>query len=280
MVSQKLKMHPLSFTPDHNVQFSYMRFSEADDTSFRHDTNNSVFDTGFQRNSKNQTDSSKRGRPRADVVTSLILRGSASKGKIRCDVCSRIFPREKSLQAHMRTHTGERPYACDFPGCDKAFCQSGQLKTHQRLHTGEKPFACSDEGCSSRFTHANRHCNEHPYAGLRRVKTEVTGPERYWDYADHSSISQWLLKQSELKLTKTKKKKPRSMKRKHSTDCLVETSDDDDVSSSISSQTSHCDTAQADDVMKAQITSADQDQRDKWIGALALIELSSGFSFQ
>lgn len=35
--------------------------------------------------------------------------------------------------------TGERPYACDYPGCTRAFTQSGQLKTHQRLHTGKRP---------------------------------------------------------------------------------------------------------------------------------------------
>lgn len=34
--------------------------------------------------------------------------------------------------------TGERPYACDYPGCTRAFTQSGQLKTHQRLHTGKR----------------------------------------------------------------------------------------------------------------------------------------------
>ncbi|GCC28678.1 hypothetical protein chiPu_0007110 [Chiloscyllium punctatum] len=63
---------------------------------------------------------------------------------------------------------GERPYVCDYPSCGRAFVQSGQLKTHQRLHTGEKPFICSELGCVSKFTHANRHCAKHPYARLRR----------------------------------------------------------------------------------------------------------------
>lgn len=49
----------------------------------------------------------RRGRPRADVVNSLIYQGSMSNCSIRCEVCNRVFPREKSLQAHMRTHTGK-----------------------------------------------------------------------------------------------------------------------------------------------------------------------------
>lgn len=91
-------------------------------------------------------DQSKRGRPRADLINHLMWEGSSSPSEIKCKVCHRVFPREKSLQAHLRTHTGERPYACDYPGCSKAFTQSGQLKTHQRLHAGEKPFACSAPG--------------------------------------------------------------------------------------------------------------------------------------
>ncbi|KAH7935670.1 hypothetical protein HPB52_011751 [Rhipicephalus sanguineus] len=89
-------------------------------------------------------DGQRRGRPRLDTITSLIREGSSSPSNIKCKVCNRVFPRDKSLQAHMRTHTGEKPYVCDFPGCKRAFAQSGQLKTHQRLHTGEKPFVCSE----------------------------------------------------------------------------------------------------------------------------------------
>lgn len=113
--------------------------------------------------------STKRGRPRLEEITGLILSGSTSPSAIKCEVCNRVFPREKSLQAHMRTHTGERPYKCDFSDCGRAFAQSGQLRTHQRLHTGEKPFICAQNGCSNRFTHANRRCGLHPRSGVRRI---------------------------------------------------------------------------------------------------------------
>lgn len=49
---------------------------------------------------------SRRGRPRADVINSLIIEGAQSPSSIKCHICNRVFPREKSLQAHLRTHTG------------------------------------------------------------------------------------------------------------------------------------------------------------------------------
>ncbi|KAL7297993.1 hypothetical protein TKK_0009003 [Trichogramma kaykai] len=138
-----------------------------------------------------RNDSHRRGRPRADALTHLMMQGSTSPSSIKCAYCNRVFPREKSLQAHLRTHTGERPYTCDYPGCTKAFTQSGQLKTHQRLHTGEKPFVCTHEGCVMRFTHANRHCPDHPYATLTRSDDFVLKPVSGNTEIPHE-VTRWL----------------------------------------------------------------------------------------
>jgi len=143
--------------------------------------------------SKDLQNSGKRGRPRADVVTSLIMEGNASSNAIKCHICSRVFPREKSLQAHLRTHTGERPYTCDYPSCSRAFTQSGQLKTHQRLHAGEKPFVCSGDGCNNRYTHANRTCPEHPYAKPKRT-TEIFLQPIISASEDQDEVFGWLQK--------------------------------------------------------------------------------------
>jgi uncharacterized Zn-finger protein len=95
----------------------------------------------------------KRGRPKLETITNLIETSDELIGQstIKCNICKRTFPREKSLQAHIRIHTGERPYICDFPECGRRFAQSGQLRTHQRLHTGEKPFVCNFEGKGLQF---------------------------------------------------------------------------------------------------------------------------------
>lgn len=48
----------------------------------------------------------RRGRPRSEALTNLMIEGSTSPSAIKCGFCNRVFPREKSLQAHLRTHTG------------------------------------------------------------------------------------------------------------------------------------------------------------------------------
>ncbi|XP_037526579.1 zinc finger protein 367 [Rhipicephalus sanguineus] len=200
-------------------------------------------------------DGQRRGRPRLDTITSLIREGSSSPSNIKCKVCNRVFPRDKSLQAHMRTHTGEKPYVCDFPGCKRAFAQSGQLKTHQRLHTGEKPFVCSEPECGQRFTHSNRRCNAHPFAVLRRddASTAVAGSaEDTQANCENQSeaVTRWLKGHSTQTCNRTTLPKARQLKRELDAQARID----------------------SEELLQKKL--APSSRRDM-IGALALIELSN-----
>ncbi|NXX74571.1 ZN367 protein, partial [Urocolius indicus] len=202
-------------------------------------------------------DGLRRGRPRADTVRDLISEGEHSSSRIRCNICNRVFPREKSLQAHKRTHTGERPYLCDYPDCGKAFVQSGQLKTHQRLHTGEKPFVCSENGCLSRFTHANRHCPKHPYARLRRE--ELTDWLSKKQTADNKAVAEWLAKEQRAPALKTKTIQKTDQEQQDPMEYLQSDEEDDEEKNSTHSAARRL----------------LQEQRERMHGALALIELAN-----
>ncbi|XP_062984832.1 zinc finger protein 367 [Elgaria multicarinata webbii] len=206
-------------------------------------------------------DGIRRGRPRADTVRDLINEGEHSSSRIRCNVCNRVFPREKSLQAHKRTHTGERPYLCDYPECGKAFVQSGQLKTHQRLHTGEKPFVCAENGCVSRFTHANRHCPKHPYAKLRRE--EPTDKLNKKQTADNKAVAEWLAKYWEMREQRTPTLKSKSTHKpdQEQQDPMEYLQSEDEEEEKNTSHSALC--------------SRLQEQRERLHGALALIELAN-----
>lgn len=67
--------------------------------------------------------------------------------KYPCRYCGKRFPNNRTLETHIRVHTGERPFKCQY--CEKSFSQRGNLINHTRIHSNPRSYTC--EICGKRF---------------------------------------------------------------------------------------------------------------------------------
>ena len=101
-----------------------------------------------------------KGNPKAKKCIILERRGNcSSKGSERRTVrderrpqavVRKIFP-ESTPPPPSPEFEKKKTFSCKFQGCDKTYVKSSHLKAHMRTHTGEKPYSCPWNNCNWRW---------------------------------------------------------------------------------------------------------------------------------
>lgn len=72
--------------------------------------------------------------------------------------------------------SGEKPFSCEFPGCDRRFANSSDRKKHSFVHRTDKPYICKYAGCEKTYTHPSslrKHMKLHSVSEVQQF--EVAG---------------------------------------------------------------------------------------------------------
>ncbi|KAI3640805.1 hypothetical protein MIR68_001683 [Amoeboaphelidium protococcarum] len=120
------------------------------------------------------TGKAKKSRKRKKIDDAPVEEGIEGQQLYACDFpgCNKQFDKYHNLKSHVKSHSVERPYACET--CGLRFSRNHDLKRHERIHAGVRPYVC--EYCQKSFLRLdalNRHLKVNNGRGCRtRVKKD------------------------------------------------------------------------------------------------------------
>ncbi|XP_066156635.1 uncharacterized protein [Euwallacea fornicatus] len=98
-----------------------------------------------------------------------------SMSNAECHICKGIYLKT-SLDAHLKTHTNQRPFSCSI--CNKEFTTKWNLKLHKWTHASrtQKPFKC--ELCRAAFIRENDYTSHmHSHKSVRPYTCNYCGAQ-------------------------------------------------------------------------------------------------------
>ncbi|XP_030609707.1 sal-like protein 4 [Archocentrus centrarchus] len=124
--SSVASLHPLSLSL--GLPPRYLHEKSSNTSSFAHSNGISFPTPSLPPTSHSQ-----------DLQSSSSLTSASSSGRPQhiCRFCGKVLSSDSSLQIHLRSHTGERPYQC--PVCLSRFTTRGNLKAHFLRHREQNP---------------------------------------------------------------------------------------------------------------------------------------------